>query len=1261
MKRKSRVRKIVVCLLLAFCLLFCNISSPAIIAFASIAPSQSEIERPDSLEQGLSRKSYDEILGKRVTIRQPQMKILATGLKRQTPKVMPDTFNLPDFSTGEITDASIHFTKYPGMGQSKQTFSAFEKYMLLREVFWYNQNAMEDAADGTLMKHPAADSQYGAVEGTDNAVKKWILTDPEYKSPMTTGLYLAPGEVATVTIAGLKSGQSVTLYTHHQSTMGYAEGNATQYFAKYDKMIIDESKKEHPDYESLPISLNGQYNRQNEEIPAMGATFVLDHNGEFKIGCPFGGVLYVNPTASPTEITIEGAVETPHFILGVTTVDEFNSSLRNAPGLFATLDCENGQLIGPSSAMRNCDDIEKLAYFWHSVFAVNASFNGRAYNYNITLSFDTHVPAGSAVALSSDRAAHPKDWFNTCMNYGKLTTAGLWGVFHELGHVHANAYGSIWGMREEKEGEVRNNTLIIIIYTMLCNMDSRVISVEHGEFTHPYTTQQYIKKMQANRVMNDYRDGDYFDMLSMYSSLIHYFSPESFVDFLYTYNLEKNYCPNPRADFVYRIATVTNMNITKWLNRVYKANIDDTMFTSDQLTFLSSLKDFYPIAYKYANGTNGFETARKHEVDYIEPTTFDFSGDNILCPVNFEIISYKNPLHGTIQVSDDLTKVVYTPPQDEIVESDEFAVRVRIKSTGVDVYLPVRFNFSYRSSTTKVWDEITPTRDVAKAKESVKDLDPSYTEVSSTPGKARYTAGVNAEGKSFYSYLESKFKFIATSEGTHSFYTNSDDSSIVYFYKDNALSGSLTINGDRSKFDPNSHVDIFLRAGETVTIESNQINFGGLCYLNVGVKFPDSTDIVSIPKENMLHYNLTSSQLEQTKDFGWKPKFFVSIKNAFKTTAATKDGWQVLEAPLPQGDDETKNAIVDGNNSTIFHSRWNYAPKSELPHIFVIDTTSIQNFNYFEIITRSNPNSFIKKMNLYGSTDNTVYDLLYSTESLVYENLKATIEFNDVQVRFFKIEVFTTSGANGGQYFTVIAEVNAGLKAKMEQPIKPSTFETEKSGFTEDYFGELRATEQDSTFTFDFVGIGFDIFANTSADMGSASIKIDGQDYGTIDLSGERTINRVVFSVRELINKEHTVVITTLNDKEFHIAFINVEYGVDTGEVVEPAPAPSNPQVDEHFVGGHTWDEEVKIELDPDMVTHAETEPTTPPESSPSTTPSTHPTYPSTPSSPEIAEGAPKKDNFLIILGASVVGAVVLSIGLVAILKVATPSKKNKK
>ena len=344
-KITERIKNIIVCIALCLAMVFSFEVYPVAgsVTMASISAPESEINRPDSLQEGMSRKSIDEIKNKRVTIRQPQMKVTGRNENRSTPTVMSNTYELCDFDSREKLGFSYEFKNYPHRGNT-ETISNFEKYLLLREVFYYNKWAMEDAEHNNLMKHPAADGQYGEIEVKNNAVTKQIVTDPVYKSPMTSGLYLAPGEVVTVTLTGLPEGKSISLFTHHQQSVAYnpTGGNIYDYFKTNDAKILAESQKETPDYDGLQIPIHDQYKRQLEEIPAMGATFVLTANQTYHIGCPFGGPLYIDLSASnapdvPVKLVISGAVETPHYILGVTTPEEFESTLKDAPDLHSRL------------------------------------------------------------------------------------------------------------------------------------------------------------------------------------------------------------------------------------------------------------------------------------------------------------------------------------------------------------------------------------------------------------------------------------------------------------------------------------------------------------------------------------------------------------------------------------------------------------------------------------------------------------------------------------------------------------------------------------------------------------------------------------------------------------------------------------------------------------------------------------------------------------------------------------------------------------
>ncbi len=1171
-------------------------------------PEQEGITRPDELMEGLSRKSFDDVNERRVTIRQPIMEVEARGLKRKEPEVLDDTVTLMSLDEARTEYEKVKVTfdgdtetvpnttpdpKYPRAGLDgynssngkNRYFTNFEKYMLLRQAEYYNKWAMKDAAEGKLKKHPAADGIYGAIPVEDNAVRKHIVTDPTYRSPLTTGLYLPAGEVATVKVKGLGKNEKLTLYTHQQDSLAYSgydengSGFSTvqEYYNYWDTRLIQEAEKDDPNFESVGIRLQGQWERQNQKVPRMGAEFVITEDGDYSIGSIYGGPLYLKPTDSCVDLVIEGAVETPHFILGVTTVDEFENHLRKAPGLIATLDVENGQLIGPAKDMAVTDDILKLAYFWHSVFTVNASFNGRAYNYNITMAYDLHVPAGEAVALNSGFCAQPTYWFPRCMNYYTMTHGGNWGTLHELGHIHANAYGTIWGMREDKEGEVRNNMLIVLIYTMLCNMDNRLERLDdHGEFTHAYTTLQKSLTVRDKTTYDDYSDLDYFEMISLYANLIHAFGGDKFVDFFYTYHEKSAYCTHmvekngkqleevlPRADFIYRIALVDHVNIFDWLNSCYFANVTKDQFTTEQWEYLRSLPDFYPVAYEWGNGIDGNETARKYEVDGTHPTEFDFSGSHILCPVEHEILSISQPVYGKITVSDDKTKAEYIPPED-VTESDEFAVKVRVKSRVVT--LNVRFNLTYKGAYTEVWNITEEANAAHKAKPSVQEAlgyvngrEPDATMASTTAGVPQF----NKQG--VFELYHVQFRFRAPEAGSYTFGLRSDDCATVHLKKaDGTENATIATTDYANNYNNNPQHTYTMSEGELLDVDAYVVNFGGQGFLYVGVILPGETAFVPIPKEYLVSPDVTEEELKVVEDFpGWQPEFLVSIKNATIDRPAEKEGWKVIEAPKGQIYDDGPSdpqLMVDGidgdNNTSLFHSKWSGGGYTPMPHTYVIDTLKTQAFNYVDIVRRPNGNSVIYEMEIWiGKEDLTKENAVGEYTKVfdgtaTYNGLHAMTRFENTEGRFIKIVIRSAAGG----HFTVINEIYAGVNEQLAQPVKPDRFLSANDGFEESAAnGKLSAKKASSSFEFEFLGTGFAVFSDMAPDFGSARVTVDGEPHGIIDLNGPTRLNTLVYAVKDLDLRQHTVRIETVDEKPFNVGFINVDYGVPVEEGDYPA------------------------------------------------------------------------------------------------------------
>ncbi len=1201
---------------------------------AEIAPEQSEgVIRPEDIDEGLNVYGLDDIRGRRVTVRQPVMEILEDNIVRKRPAVMDNEYEMLNLKTGEQMHplAKIDFAAdktreignkdhpmYPmkgldrspknsdGQVTSQKYFSEFTKYMLLRQAYYFNTHVSDIIKDGQLKKHPAADYIYGKISDDAKAVRMRIVTDPIYRSPMTTGLYLAPGEIATVKL-NLKQGETVTLYTHHQDTMGYqgyAEdgkgfSNMEAYLSYWDERIVNEAERaaaanETPKFDRYNYGLHGQWQWQNQKVPCMGTTFTIVGTGnemEVPIGSMYGGPLYIKPTASMVEMEISGAVLTPHFVLGVTTVEEFEKQLRDAPGLIATLDVENGQLIGPAEAMKNCDDIEKLAYFWHSVFAIDISLNGRDYNYNMTMCYDMHVPAGEAVALNSNFCAQPEYWFPICMNYETLTTKGNWGTFHELGHVQAKTHGVNWGFCDG-DGEVWNNTLILLIYSMLCNMDTRVIGVEHGEYVHPYTaversrhiTQEYTdKETKEVHKIDDYGEinegnGAHFDQLSMYATLLHSFGSDKFVDMFYTYKMNPAYCANKRADFVYRIGVVDRVNILDWVNDNYFANIDDSMFTDTQLEFLQNLPTFVPVAYRWANGIDGHETARKHDVDGKHPTVFDVSATEFSSPKKVEIVAVSDAAIGHTVYDPEAKTVTYTPP-DKVTEYDRFDIIVRTEG-GRQVTLNVNLRLLYRGVYTKIWD-LGPQSDpvTGTARPSVDQAvnyatgkEPTSTETGSVPGKGDFNHS-NLE------YFLSTFKFKATETGTHTFYVRGDDATRVQFYlKKDAAEG----NPDRTitsttqySFTENDNFKwtVSLNKGDTIFISAEVVNWGGQGHLHIGLRSPgeeklELKDIKDIPVKNIIGENVSADDLKIADTFkGWQPRFVDSIKNATIDYTTSNSGWEVLVAP----DSETsapKQFMVDGDEGTFFHSKYQ-GYVAQTPHVFIVDTTADQTFNFFDIIRRTNGNDKLLSYKLYGcagseyasaaqgnTLEETGWHLLFEGASSNVNAAQQRLSFQRTQVRYFKLVILSNSGN------TVIRELRAGTESKLNQTVRPANYmtnvndltESESDGFHENSAnGKLSTTKLGTTFEFKFLGSGFELYADTNPAYGRAQVAVDGVDKEIIDLADEPIFNKLVYFSGELETMEHEVTVTTLDGLPFNISFINVQYGTPVAADEYPA------------------------------------------------------------------------------------------------------------
>ncbi len=1107
-----------------------------------------------AIAHGAKLYDFDEIQNQKVTLRQPVMKVLERGLSRTAPEVMSDTFTLPsDFSTGELSTASYTFNpaSYPaatGRTNTSPSMTTFERYMLLRQAMYYSNAAQDLAEKGLMKKHPAADRQYGEIPVEDNAVRKRIVTDPEYKDPtggikkyyLTTGLYLPAGEVATVKVKGLKAGERLKLFTGLQQSIAWAVD-----FTTFDRLIIEESQKENPDYESLPVNVHGHIKNSNVEIAYQMANFYMsENNREYKIGCIYGGALYIDcsTVSGAVEIEITGCVETPHFILGVTSVDEFENHLRNAPGLLCTLDVENGQLIGPANAMRQTDDILKVAYMWHSNFAINVSLLGRFYSYPNVLRYDTFVPAGAAVALSGQDSAMPSSNMYNCLNFQNLKKKGEWMTLHELGHQHANqgAFGKVFGMETGVEGEVRNNAMILLNYALTCNINPNQTSgVEHGEYTHPYNS--LLSVINGKNRFEDYSNagGDPFWCLGLYSVLLHQFGPEKFIEYLYSHSEVKNYnevqTGTNRSEFAYRLSVVYGYDFRDFLNNYFSANITNEMFSAQQIEKMGKLKKFVPIACKFSNGVGDSRSAGAHIVSGITSTDFEFN-NNIISTEEFKIVSVSKPKYGTLKKVTD-TKYTYTPPK-KLTSEDVFYVTCKL-SNGLNCKLPIRLEFDYNCSVSKIWTGVNATNLQAAIDES-NLTDATWTEYARVGGKINFNSGTRKD------YVKTTFNYVAPKSGTYRFYIKSDDIGRVDATK-GGKTYSIKTTAHTANYQADNYFEVKLSKNEILPFTTYLLNTGGAGSLNVGVLEPTQTRAVDIPSTSILYPDYDLDDYKKIQTFGWQPKFLTSVKNFSKTTYLSKDNWKIISAPNAEGDKDP-NILVDGDTNEIYHSVYtDLSLKTPMPHEFILDMKNINKVNFFEIYTRNNSNSCIVEYELYGSTDGKKYSLLSKADTLAYSSRRAVIKFDTVSARFLKLVVKKTSGMSNGEYFTVISEFNAGFSAVAEYTISPAANENfHTKGFkTNGNSGSLVAKKKNSALVTKFKGTQFNIYANTFKNAGEIAVYIDGKLDAKVDLSGVERTSALVYTSSKLKDKNHTVEIKTLNNKGVEINYMSLNYGAE--------------------------------------------------------------------------------------------------------------------
>ena len=307
---------------------------------------------------------------------------------------------------------------------------------------------LNEIKHGRLKKHPAADGMFGQkIDDRVGSVVKAFSIGGNIKGPSPLGLYLAPGEVATI---------------------------------QFSQKTLDLMKQQNINDLRLMISGSFYDNKPNTDAtgkmsnryPFMMSQFTMPiddliaNNGKFQFGSPFGGSIDLvvntklkNPNANPFypsyenfEFQISGALETLLYVHGETTKADWDQQIEKikndqiqAPIMAIDFPYGSMQLQSTGPKQFVGVDYDKIVFpeaimnRWTDFLFLSNLFASRDLNdslIKIHFRFNADIPFGGAAWGGNEEFKAPlKDAANGFLKGdGGWTIPGQWLVFHEINH-----------------------------------------------------------------------------------------------------------------------------------------------------------------------------------------------------------------------------------------------------------------------------------------------------------------------------------------------------------------------------------------------------------------------------------------------------------------------------------------------------------------------------------------------------------------------------------------------------------------------------------------------------------------------------------------------------------------------------------------------------------------------------------------------------------------------------------------------------------
>ncbi|MDE5714668.1 MAG: M60 family metallopeptidase [Anaeroplasmataceae bacterium] len=1002
-----------------------------------------------------------------------------------------------------------------------------------------------------LYRHTASVGLYGGDVSDDEpgVVKRITMSPRGYdRGYGVTGLYAPAGEIVKLEISGADMEATGGIVVH----IGQAlfNGKANNIWAAKNQM------------NRFPVILNtlnitkdlAEYDEEKDIYTAYLGSFV-------------GGPVYIRNERVTFTVTISGAVNYSHFILGYTTKEEFEQNAKSSAPYFDLEVWEYGVLhSGPNQYAKpfSYDDLYDAAILWDKIALVSTQLNKQG----IVFLYDPFVAAGAAVAFPGQGSVNcPSGWMSGSLNYKSFVNGGAWGNMHEYNH-------NFQGFGLGNGGEVTNNSLNLVSYSLFTRISSnrQIGTVNEGlGGWNSYTNASWALREITE---NHYSNGRYG--LAIYANMLHNFGQEIYIN---------------------SAKTSGGQSVDKWFLATMNASKHDmTYFYKDLIGYevsdsvLNQAKEknypmFVPVASIYQTGRSFnygeekryTETMQPYVIPYGEEYTLDlnklvfenniYQGGSIVIPDGFsyKIKSVSQPENGKIE---DLGDNNYKFTPNESMYSGKIYVTLEITKNDNafkvdDVELVMEFEQShemnktmlerttYTYSSDKMYTSATEAFEANYANYSEKvegdnqnpilngkvvqngnaevwfTEKPTTNQVIEVKGKmhvdelgkyrlslrGRYNCALYASldnGKTYElaaTYIQDKTSSpnFPNTEGTYKDYELEADT-WLYF------KAVLIVQPDSSKNAAFIGVGWgkFTPAASILDEDGNEI---GLIPESVKVSY------ASAYRES---YEFSTSKFES--DYFYKRTYTYSYNNNITYNQQQSIVSQYGYTPWSAEDHKLEN-LVDGKTNTYIHT--NYTASEQKPLILNVDMGETIKANRMVLYTQSRSDPHCpKEFTLQGSLDGETFFDIGTFKDTTLSNARVTVDFEEKEFRYYRLTVTKSTGRyliiSKIEFANIFELPNANhISLDNKDVILKGEWSPESVLSS---FGHVYVGKKNASLEFEFEGTRFGVLSSKS--FGDKfEVYIDGKKVSSIDLKKVENGTYASFISDELSEGKHKVTI----------------------------------------------------------------------------------------------------------------------------------------